>query len=218
MHPIHFLTLPFAESHLNARNYPTSKETKETNLNEGKQTNFFRHGTTTWSSFEWFWLGNLIGQISITSFPFKISKEPVVLHRQKSFPNKWDRVVQDPMNNVVPDCRKRNLNVFRIQLFFRVGEKRTTGSIAYKQLSSTYFCWITSHSAFNCCNSTLVERSLAIRLCMVDLSSCSPCRLVCSSTLSRLLSFSSWDKLLSARRLKVIIKARNKKTKKTKHF
>lgn len=39
MHPIHFLTLPFAESHLNARNYPTSKETKETNLNEeSKQT------------------------------------------------------------------------------------------------------------------------------------------------------------------------------------
>ena len=72
------------------------------------------------------------------------------------------------------------------------------------QLSNdpTYFCCITSHSDFNCCSSTLVERSLAIKLCIVHLSSCSPCRLVCSSTRSRLLSFSSWVRLLSARRLK----------------
>lgn len=54
----------------------------------------------------------------------------------------------------------------------------------------------------SCCSSTLVERSLAIKLCMVDLSSCSPWRLVCSSTRSRLLSFSNWLRLLSARRLK----------------
>ena len=61
---------------------------------------------------------------------------------------------------------------------------------------------MTSHSDLSCCNSTLVERSLAIKLCIVDFSSCSPCLLVCNSTRNLLLSFSSWLTLPSARRLK----------------
>lgn len=61
---------------------------------------------------------------------------------------------------------------------------------------------MTSHSDLSCCNSTLVERSLAIKLCIVDFSSCSPSLLVCNSTRNLLLSFSSWLTLPSARRLK----------------
>ena len=73
----------------------------------------------------------------------------------------------------------------------------TTGLYPYP-----YFCCMTSHSDLSCCNSTLVERSLAIKLCIVDFSSCSPCLLVCNSTRNLLLSFSSWLRLPSARRLK----------------